>query len=292
MHGTFAKPLYRSRLLSLAAILMITVNPVFAPHVSIRYCETCGVGAVDYSASAQSTVTASAVVVPAQVSDMGFLISGIAKDIPVREGDTVKAGQTLIVLDTPDLHFAITEAEARLRGAQAQVEIRTSDIIKKIRINYRNFTVKKLFLSVPHEEIEMAEGEVQRAQALIEIAQARLAQGTLAAPFDGTITSLDVIPGEFVHSSQAVLTLATLDVLQVETTDLREHDIPNVRVGDTASIFVEALNERIPGKVIAIAPKAETVGGDVVYKVTIAPDTQPEGLRWGMTAEVEIESEG
>jgi hypothetical protein len=32
------------------------------------------------------------------------------------------------------------------------------------------------------------------------------------------------------------------------------------------------------------------VGGDVVFKVTIAPDTQPEGLLWGMTAEVEIQS--
>lgn len=278
MYGSFVKRFHRSTLAGLTAILMMTVAPVVA--------------APNGSTSAQSTVTASAVIVPAQVSEMGFLISGIVKDIPIKEGDTVKAGQTLIVLDTPDLQFAIPEAEARLRGAQAQVEIRRSDIIKKIRINYRNFTVKKLFLSVPHEEIEMAEGEVQRAQALIEIAQARLSQGTLTAPFDGTITSLDVIPGEFVQSSRAILTLATLNVLQVETTDLREHDIPNVGVGDNASIFVEALNETIRGKVSSISPKAETVGGDVVFKVTIAPDTQPEGLRWGMTAEVEIESGG
>lgn len=275
MHGTFMNRFYRSILWGLAATLVM-VNPAFA--------------ADNQPTSTQSTVTASAVLVPAQVSDLGFLISGMASDIPVKEGDTVKAGQTLIVLDAPELQFAISEAEARLRGAQAQVQIRRNDIIKKIKIDFETYTVKKLFLSVPHEEIEMAEGEVQRAQALIEIAQARLAQGTLTAPFDGTITSLDVIPGEFVQSSQAVLTLATLDVLQVETTDLRERDIPNVRVGDTASIFVEALNQTINGKVISITPRAETVGGDVVFKVTIAPDEQPDGLLWGMTAEVEIES--
>jgi hypothetical protein len=34
---------------------------------------------------------------------------------------------------------------------------------------------------------------------------------------------------------------------------------------------------------------ADTVGGDVIFKVTIAPDVQPEGLLWGMTAEVEIQ---
>jgi hypothetical protein len=61
-------------------------------------------------------------------------------------------------------------------------------------------------------------------------------------------------------------------------------------MGDSASIFVEALNRNISGKVIGISPIASTVGGDVVFKVTIAPDTQPEGLLWGMTAEVEIES--
>jgi hypothetical protein len=50
------------------------------------------------------------------------------------------------------------------------------------------------------------------------------------------------------------------------------------------------LNKNISGKVIEISPMASTVGGDVVFKVTIAPDAQSEGLRWGMTAEVEIES--
>ena len=99
-----------------------------------------------------------------------------------------------------------------------------------------------------------------------------------------------VIPGEFVPSDQAVVTLATLNALQVETTDLSERDIPNVHIGDSANIFVEALNKNISGKVIGISPIANTVGGDVVFKVTIAPDTQPEGLLWGMTAEVEIKS--
>jgi hypothetical protein len=61
-------------------------------------------------------------------------------------------------------------------------------------------------------------------------------------------------------------------------------------VGDAANIFVEALNKNISGKVIRISPIADTVGGDVIFKVTIAPDTQLVGLLWGMTAEVEIQS--
>ena len=261
---------------SVIVILSVWVRPVFA--------------APKNNVSAQKTVTASAVIVPAQVSELGFLISGIAKDIPVKEGDTVKAGQTLMVLNTPDLQFAVTEAQAGLRAAQAEVEIRRNEIIKKYIINYQKLTVRKLRLSVPHEVIEIANANVQRAQASLAIAQAKLAQGKLTAPFDGVVTSLSVIPGEFVQSDQAVVTLASLNTLQVETTDLSERDLPNVHIGDPADIFIEALNKNLSGKVISVSPRADTVGGDVIFKVTIAPDTQPEGLFWGMTAEVEIQS--
>jgi hypothetical protein len=49
------------------------------------------------------------------------------------------------------------------------------------------------------------------------------------------------------------------------------------------------LHETFDGEVISISPIADTVGGDVVFKVTIAFDEQPKGLLWGMTAEVTIE---
>jgi HlyD family secretion protein len=264
--------------LSMIVILTALANPALA--------------APSHNVSAQKTVTASAVIVPAQVAELGFVISGIAKNIPAKEGDTVKAGQTLMVLDTPDLQFAVTEAQAGLRAAQAQAEIRSNEIIKQFKIIYRRekILVKKLRLSVPPEVIEMADASVQRAQASVEIAQANLAQGTLSSPYEATVTSIKVVPGEFVQSDQTVVTLATLNALQVETTDLSERDVPNVQIGDAANIFVEALDKNISGKVIGISPIADIVGGDVVFKVTIAPDTQPEGLLWGMTAEVEIQS--
>src|SRR5690349_19743137 len=264
--------------LSMIVILTVLVNPVFA--------------APNLSGHAQKTVTASGVVVPAQVSELGFLISGIAREVPVKEGEAIKAGQTLIVLDAPDLEFAVTEAQANLRAAQAQAEIQSNEIIKKYLIIYRTTSIalKKLRLNVPHEVIDRANANVQGAQASVEIAQANLSEATLTAPFDGVVAALNVIPGEFVQSDQAILTLATLSDLQVETTDLSERDVPNVHIGDPANIFVEALNKNINGKVVRISPIADTVGGDVVFKVTIDLDQQPQDLLWGMTAEVEIQS--
>jgi multidrug resistance efflux pump len=142
---------------------------------------------------------------------------------------------------------------------------------------------------VPHEEIEIANARIEQARASVEIARANLAQGTLIAPHDGTIVSISIIPGEFVPSHQAVVTLATLNALQVETMNLSELDITKVKIGAPVNIFIEALNENFNGKVAGISPIADTVGGDVVFKVTVAFDEQPENLLWGMTAEVTIE---
>ena len=81
MHSTLVKRLYGSVLLSLTAILVLIVNPAFAAQ--------------------DRTIVASAVVVPAQISNLGFLTSALVNDVAVKEGDEVTTGQTLIVLNTP-----------------------------------------------------------------------------------------------------------------------------------------------------------------------------------------------
>jgi RND family efflux transporter MFP subunit len=263
---------YWLQLISLSLIMIILVNPV-----STRVAFASG---VYRPVPAQKTVTASAVIVPTQVSELAFLISGIAKEVPVKEGDLVKAGQPLVVLDTPDLDFAVTEAQAALHSVQAYADLQKYGRVK----NRRN---GKIFYDViPVEFRQRADARVQQAQVTLELAQINLAEGTLSAPFDGVIASLSVIPGEFVESDQVVVTLATLNTLQVETTDLSEQDITKVKIGAPATISIEALNQTLNGKVIGISPISTTVGGDVVFKVTLGFDKQPENLLWGMTAEV------
>ena len=90
---------------------------------------------------------------------------------------------------------------------------------------------------------------------------------------------------------QVVVTLADLSLLRVETTDLSERDVAGVSVGQRASVYVEALGAEIQGRVAGVAPQATTIGGDVVYVVYIQLDEQLPGLRWGMSADVEIATE-
>ncbi len=261
------------RLISSSLMVILLIHPVSAVFASDG----------NDSVPRQKTVTASAVVVPAHIAQLGFLMSAIAKEIPVKEGDTVKAGQTLMVLDTPDLQYAVTEAQAALHSAQVYADLQK---YKKVE-DRRN---GKIFLdTVPEEARQLADVKVQQAQVALEIAQFNLAQGTLTAPFDGTVASISVIPGEFVPSNQAVITVATLNTLQLETTDLSERDIAKIKVGAPVNITVDALHKDFTGKVIGISPKPDIVGGDVIFKVTIAFDQQPQNLLWGMTGDVKIE---
>jgi multidrug efflux pump subunit AcrA (membrane-fusion protein) len=138
------------------------------------------------------------------------------------------------------------------------------------------------------EEIAVAEAAVTQAEAALEAARTALDQATLRAPSAGTVTTLEISPGETVMPGQVVLVLANLHQLRVETTDLGEQDIAQVTVGQKATVYIEPLEVEIAGYVIDIASQATAVGGDVVYTVAIELEKQPSGLRWGMSVEVEI----
>jgi multidrug resistance efflux pump len=236
------------------------------------------------SPSAAGIVTASAVVVPAQAAKLGFVISATVKAVDVKAGDQVPAGQTLIVLDTPDLEFAVVGANAAVRSAQANAEL------QRVAHKTLNSAGRFVYLSGPPELRQVADAQLQQARAALEVAQASLVQGTLRAPYNGTVVAVNVAPGELVQANQVVVTFADLNHLQIETTDLSEREIANVQIGQKAIVRLKAFTQDLSGRVTAIAPKGEKSGGDVVYKVTIKLDSTPAGLLWGMSGDVEIQS--
>jgi multidrug efflux pump subunit AcrA (membrane-fusion protein) len=172
--------------------------------------------------------------------------------------------------------FDRSQAEAKLEIAQARLEIAQQKF-------------DQLQDGPDSDAIALADARIQNAQAQIEASQSALADLELKAPFTGTVANLDAHAGEWVIAGQPILTLADLDNLRVETTDLSERDIPEIEIGQPARVFVEALNQDVSGRVREISPLADTLGGDVVYKVTIDLDTLPPGLRPGMSVEVQFE---
>ena len=223
------------------------------------------------SSSSGGNASASGVVVPVKKVELAFPTLGAVKTVEVVAGDSVTANQPLVTLDATILESRIKEAEANVVIAQTNVTyLRRSGEVQ--------------------ERIDAAKADVERAQAAVDIAKAQLAQATLVAPFDGTIASVEISPAEIANPGQIIIVMGDLTHFQIETTDLSEKDAPSVQVGQTANVFIDALGQEFSGKVVDIARVSETVGGDVVYKVTIELDEQPEGLRWGMSTEVKIET--
>ncbi|MCL4528730.1 MAG: efflux RND transporter periplasmic adaptor subunit [Chloroflexi bacterium] len=231
------------------------------------------------------SATASVNVVPAQESNLSFLLSATVKEIDVKEGDQVKAGQTLMVLNTPDLENAVTAAEANVQAQQAIV-------------NLRNYPYKRIFkdgqivyVKAFIEFRQQAQAELDVAQAALDVAKYKLAQATLTAPYDGTIVAINAKAGELVQPGEVVAVIGTLNHLQIQTTDLSEKNIAHVQVGQTATVQLKAFNQGLSGKVTAIAPMGKPYNGDIVYKVTIELDSPPSNLMWGMSGNVTIQTQ-
>ncbi len=230
---------------------------------------TVVLGAPSGQETTSGGVSASGVIVPEPKATLSFPLTGTVKAVEAKAGDQVKKGQTLVTLDTTLWDAQVKEAQAALTAAQAN----------------EKYLVR---IGTDQEHIDAANSDIEQAQAGLDSAKATLAQATLTAPFDGTIASVDTSAAETVVPGQEVIMIGNLSNFQVETTDLSERDAPLVQIGQTAQVTVTALNAQFPGKVSDISRISSTVGGDVVYKVTIQFDSQPKGLLWGMTVDVSI----
>ncbi len=136
-----------------------------------------------------------------------------------------------------------------------------------------------------------AQARLEQAQVAVERIQAQIVDATLVAPFAGTVSDVPVKVGDTVSPGQPVATLATLTQLRARTKDLTELDVVRIAEGQAVIVTVEALPDvTLSGKVVRIELQAEDYRGDAVYPVTIELDEVPAGLRWGMTALVEIDA--
>ncbi len=224
------------------------------------------------SGGSGTTVSASGQVVPINKVNLSFPLIGTVKTIEVEIGDTVNAGDALVALDTAILEAKVAEAEANVAVAETQVRY-----LRRV--------------GPGDEQLKAAEAEVERAMAGVEQAKAILEQAVLKAPISGTVVAVELAPGETVIPGQVVIIIGDLTNMRIETTDLSEQDVPAVQIGQTAAVFIDALNQEFSGEVVDISHSSETIGGDVVYKVTVELNEQPDGLRWGMSAEVKIQPE-
>jgi multidrug resistance efflux pump len=170
----------------------------------------------------------------------------------------------------------IDEAQATLDLAKAQVT------------NAQNYLAALTGGDVPADASGSALATLRRAKLAVQSAQDGLDATRLIAPFPGEVASVMASSGDTILPGQVVLVISDVTHLHVETTDLSERDVPQVKLGQAVTISIKALNLDVGGKVSAISPLAESLGGDVVYRVTILLDELPANLRAGMSVDAQF----
>lgn len=137
------------------------------------------------------------------------------------------------------------------------------------------------------DKLSQAQAQLASAEAGRDQARLKLEQATLSSPIGGTVTALAIEPGASAGAAEAarVEDLARLElVVQVDETD-----VGRIAVGQEARVILDADPDRpLAGRVVSIAPVAETQSGVVLFPVTVSVTDVGQAARPGMTAEVEI----
>jgi HlyD family secretion protein len=131
--------------------------------------------------------------------------------------------------------------------------------------------------------------DLQAAQARVDAAQAILDQVKIRAPFSGTVTALNLMPGDVVNPGAVALVIADLSELHVDV-PIAEVDYNRLAVGQTAELVLDAIPEKTyHGQVTQIGLNASTTGGSVSYPIRVVIADADESVLPGMTVAVQIE---
>ena len=237
-------------------------------------------------------------------------IGGQIARLPVKEGDSVTAGQLLLELWNDDLvaqtalaESEVTSAESRAKSACLQAEVAQREADRQIKLRRSgSASEEQADKTITRAQSLQAECEATRAavktsRARVGVAKANLERTRLTAPFSGIIAQINGELSEFVTPSPiGIPTPPAVDIVDVScfyvTAPIDEVDAADIDTGLPASISLDAFgNRHFSGRVRRIAPfvldrekQARTVDVEVEF-------TRPEDFKHlmaGYSADVEI----
>ena len=230
---------------------------------------------------------------------------GYVREIRPQVGQTVQAGQVLVVLDSRDLAVQVDQAKAALteaRGAapeaanalasaEAQLELATAT-----HNRMKSLYEKK---SISDQEWDEAQAKLRVARAARDMAQARKAQvesrirqaeeavrgaevgqsfASITAPFAGIVTERKVEPGVLASPGTPLLTIEQSGAYRLEAA-VEESRIRYVKPGQTVSVALEALDSEVNGRVTEIVPSVDAATRTFLVKIDLPPQAN---LRSGL----------
>lgn len=252
-------------------------------------------------------------------ADLFAKVAGYLSEVRVDIGDHVKAGQVLAVIDIPETEKELREAEAQLEArrqalnsAARQVERARADLALQQVTFKRQETLNKerwasdqaldeiraragisqADLGLAEANRDLAAAQVDLASATVEKTKVFLAYAKITAPFDGVVAQRLVNRGDLVQAATSMrasplFKLERIDIIRVFC-DVPENDVPNVHVGDHASVKPIGLDgDPLTGTVTRFAFRLDPETRNMRTEIDLP--NQNERLYPGMYAEVSLE---
>jgi RND family efflux transporter MFP subunit len=213
-------------------------------------------------------------------------VSSTVTRVLVRDGDIVKNGQALVVLDTQDFALRTQQAEAALAGAKVQLD--------SAKLDWNRTKALLDEKAVPQSQFDMIDARYKGAVAGVAQAETAVAMGrkalrdaTIHAPFNGIIVKRLVNEGEYASVMPAT---PLVIVEEVDPLDLRiqipSTDLSKAKIGDSIHVRFPAtgqtLDTRLTRVVAAMDPRTRT------FSAIAELANHDHALRSGLYAEVTL----
>lgn len=211
-------------------------------------------------------------------------VGGEVREVLVREGEPVRAGQVLVRMETADYQARSEQARGQLAAARGQLDIATKARDNNQALLDKGFISKNAFDNAA-SQLDIARANVDAARAALDVAQKALADTVIRAPIDGLVASRSVQPGEKVSPDNRLLDVVDLAQMELEAA-VPAADIGRVTIGQDVRVHVEGLTDAFVGKVARISPA--TLPGSRSILVYIQIDNPQRALRAGMFAQAQL----
>ncbi len=246
--------------------------------------------------------------------------SGIVKKLYLDAGEKVKTGQLLAELDKEEIQARVSQAEAALQAAKANVERAQVDalgpdvplllrayeraqqmakegVVSQAALDdaQRNYELAVNKQNMAKASLTQAKAQVQQSRATLEQLQQEYRNSTIVSPMDGLLLSRNVEVGDAVSSILILGSSATLIMTLGDTSEVYvkgkvdESDIAKVYLGQPARIKVESFKDQtFNGKVTKISPLGVEKDNVTTFEVRVSVTNDKGDLKAAMTANAEI----
>ena len=207
--------------------------------------------------------------------------------VPVRVGDNVRLGRTLIQVDDELKAIAVEQARAQLQAAETNLKKSRRDYERSEKLSQAG-DIAEVELEAYRLAFHSSEAQHTAASAALRLAQRQYDDAKIKAPIAGVVVSRKVEVGEMVSPGKEVANIVDISSVKVKLS-IPEEEIGKLRLGQPATLRVDARpGDTIHGTVYTIGSKTETTTGHSYPVEVIVRNKDIAQLRVGMFARTDI----